>query len=773
MTTELRSSVARTLCLCAYVPLCLLLNLTSALAGELPPNQWTPVNEPPAGVQLLGWDEIRYCPDLDGVIFYGAYRSFTSENQNALWLYRFKENRWRLLHVNMFVNRDEQASDGGHTSGKMFYDETRRVLVYGGLVSMSRNDRARTWVFDPRALVGWDANPPAPAPGIAYDGASTYVPELKGAFQGPAWFYDANANRWSQLAKGGGGPPATTDVVYDAKRKRVLAFGGSQGHYGGKPWKTFNDLWTFDLAAKTWSKLEAKNPPPTRGWPQMAISTAADAMLLCNGFSGTQDKNGNAEQRGDTWVLNLETLEWSELEGAKPPHTSYSNHLAYDPTNDVFLMVSGKTTKNLGYGYQCCMYALKYQGKNPAAKLEPPKIEPPPVYDFKALPKPEGEWAALGAGPVSAVGGWAFRPALASSGKELLLAFGEYQPPNKNQDDLCDVYAFKYSGGQWTRLGKRAVSDAGTHSQAPAAAFDAAGRPVVAYQAIKPWVPAAILIKRFDAEWKPAGALETGNTLPALPVLVGGDKPLAAAWQHHPGFLKGIGTFVAEAAAEDKWTPAAGGKALNVGDPTTTRGQYPALARDGQGRLVVAWSEQKAGYEGDGATPERVHVRRLEDGKWAELAGELPAASPQSRHLGHALAIHDGEPALALCEGTDGGRAALTVYAWKGGQWTKLGEPLNVLGPEGGALKPAMVSDGKSLFVAWPEFLPGRAPLLFVKKWDGAKWTLAGGPLNEAPGKGSVHNPAMALLDGKPVVAWTEHDPSGDRLRQVLVKVLK
>src|SRR5690349_18616198 len=96
---------------------------TFAFAGELPPNQWVAMKEPPSGIQLLGWDEIRYVSELEGVVLWGAYRSFTSENQNALWLYRFKENRWHLLHINLFDTRDEMTSDGGHTSGKMTYDQ--------------------------------------------------------------------------------------------------------------------------------------------------------------------------------------------------------------------------------------------------------------------------------------------------------------------------------------------------------------------------------------------------------------------------------------------------------------------------------------------------------------------------------------------------------------------------------------------------------------------------------------------------------------------------
>src|SRR5947209_7166579 len=34
---------------------------------------------------------------------------------------------------------------------------------------------------------------------------------------------------------------------------------------------------------------------------------------------------------------------------------------------------------------------------------------------------------------------------------------------------------------------------------------------------------------------------------------------------------------------------------------------------------------------------------------------------------------------------------------------------------------PAITSDGKNVFVAWPEYLPNRPPLLFAKKWDGSR----------------------------------------------------
>jgi RNA polymerase sigma factor (sigma-70 family) len=142
----------------------------------LMPNQWTPLNEPPAGVQRFGWEDLRYVSEMDGVVVFAGFKSPTAGKQNAIWLYRYQQNQWQLLHVNSAYNRDETASDAGHTSGRMVYDRARNVIVYSGLISDVRNDRFRTWIFDPHALTGWEASPRGIAPQFSYDAISVYVP---------------------------------------------------------------------------------------------------------------------------------------------------------------------------------------------------------------------------------------------------------------------------------------------------------------------------------------------------------------------------------------------------------------------------------------------------------------------------------------------------------------------------------------------------------------------------------------------------------------------
>ena len=67
-------------------------------------------------------------------------------------------------------------------------------------------------------------------------------------------------------------------------------------------------------------------------------------------------------------------------------------------------------------------------------------------------------------------------------------------------------------------------------------------------------------------------------------------------------------------------------------------------------------------------------MRRLAEGKWAELAGAVPVSDPNARAFSYAMACHKGQPVVAVCEGVDGGRARLHVRLWKDGAWQSLGK---------------------------------------------------------------------------------------------------
>ena len=144
----------------------------------------------------------------------------------------------------------------------------------------------------------------------------------------------------------------------------------------------------------------------------------------------------------DTWALDLDKLEWSELKDAGFPGSSVSNHLAYDPANGVLLLLGHRG--GLSYGYSCGIYAMRYDGGqrsevggqrvqgSGASVSERPGGTPAPSgdegaakpetrnpkpetrtaigYDLAALPKASGTWTALETGALAGIQGWCQRP---------------------------------------------------------------------------------------------------------------------------------------------------------------------------------------------------------------------------------------------------------------------------------------------------------------------------------------------------------------------------
>ena len=120
----------------------------------------------------------------------------------------------------------------------------------------------------------------------------------------------------------------------------------------------------------------------------------------------------------------------------------------------------------------------------------------------------------------------------------------------------------------------------------------------------------------------------------------------------------------------------------------------------------------------------------------------------------------NGEPILAQCI-VSGQRTSVLVQRWNGNKWDRLGEPLGI---QASTQQPILVTDSSGrLFVAWSEQTMDSAfSQVFVAKWDGNAWVSPdGSALSATQGvssntSGHGANPALALRNGIPVIAWTE-----------------
>ena len=146
---------------------------------------------------------------------------------------------------------------------------------------------------------------------------------LSGVLGGrPVAAQEAGVGAWTLVAAGGEGPGARWDhtLAADETGGRLVLFGGRDGD--GLP---LGDTWLFDMAAETWTALDAGGPSPRFGH---AVAVDEDERVLYL-FGGQAD---GATFFDDAWKLDLEAESWTEIDtGAGPrPSARYGTSAVLD-----------------------------------------------------------------------------------------------------------------------------------------------------------------------------------------------------------------------------------------------------------------------------------------------------------------------------------------------------------------------------------------------------------------------------------------------------------
>jgi hypothetical protein len=133
-------------------------------------------------------------------------------------------------------------------------------------------------------------------------------------------------------------------MAYDAKRERVVLFGGAYDYHGDLG--PVDDTWEWN--GTTWS-LRAFTPsqrPPARAHHRMAYDAARTRIVLHGGigeFSG-----GVASQLyGDTWEWDGGST-WVQRSTSSGPATRFQHGLAYDAKRERVMLFGGTTSYGSG-----------------------------------------------------------------------------------------------------------------------------------------------------------------------------------------------------------------------------------------------------------------------------------------------------------------------------------------------------------------------------------------------------------------------------------------
>lgn len=213
------------------------------------------------------------------------------------------------------------------------YDAAHHGLVVFGGFSSGRY-LGETWDWDGSA---WTKSAtPGPSarnsPALVYDAKRGRVLMFGGDARpagdlGDMW--ERIGDQWRQLTLPT--PPARTThlMVYDSRRDRVVLFGGVAGG------ETLGDTWEFD--GDRWMRM-ATDGPAARALYAMAYDSARGVTVL---FGGTTVLGSDTSSLGDTW--EWDGRRWAHISVAGPSSRDHAQ-MTYDPHRGAMVLHGGGTS---------------------------------------------------------------------------------------------------------------------------------------------------------------------------------------------------------------------------------------------------------------------------------------------------------------------------------------------------------------------------------------------------------------------------------------------
>jgi hypothetical protein len=156
-------------------------------------------------------------------------------------------------------------------------------------------------------------------------------------------------------------PRGEAFAVHDPKRNRVVFFGGDVGvpqQCNPAP-KPDGELWTYDVACKTFKKVDAGAGPGARTRGLAIHDPEGDRMIVFGGRFRAAS-SGPYTVYSDVWALNLESMTWQEIAttgGGPSARSSVAG--AYDPATKELLLFGGNaSTSGLSFTPLSDVWAL-------------------------------------------------------------------------------------------------------------------------------------------------------------------------------------------------------------------------------------------------------------------------------------------------------------------------------------------------------------------------------------------------------------------------------
>jgi hypothetical protein len=605
--------------------------------------------------------------------------------------------------------------------------------------------------------------------GMELEGSSAFDPinnKFIAQVTSGTWSFDPSVNNWIQKSVLGTPPPyslAMASATFDNVHNKMFLFGGRTGYGEGAVY--YNDLYSYDVASNTWTKLNPGGArPAARQKAGFAFDSQNGIILL---FGGIND-SGIAvapPAYGDTWAYSIANNTWTQLNPPNfPPAATVFERLSYDPVNNVFLMVLNGTggyanSSWTAYGVQT--WAFRYGGTGPDAGTL--SLPAPPT--FLSLNRNKAGWAA--------------EPVVASTGTSLFAGWIEMGATNDSTTAAwAHLYANKYSNGSWSTLGSQydsisSEANGATESHEPSMAVVGGVPWVTYYSNNNSGLYAKVYAKYFDGSQWIGGIIGTGSATPY--VFQGRSQLLDIGGTPYVGFLEEDKNYYPAKSflyvkSYDGISWQLKGTFLNRETASTLSSHADSLSLASDGTNPIAgWTEYTYSFQGQNAP--QVYVSRWNGSQWVALGGSLNM-NPNNWAQDAAVAYLNGQIYVAWVERSAAGNAQLYMKVYANGAWTAISpNTLNKNSATGWSFRPSLVADvaSNSVYVGWVEQDSiGKTSQAYVSRVQGSSVVALGSSLNFDSFKGSSQRVKLALLGGQPVAVWGEVQLG--TMRQMIMK---
>ena len=302
-----------------------------------------------------------YDTSRNRVILFGGQD--INDQDAQLWEYTVDSKLWAKVSL--------PNSPSIRTAPTMVYDNARQVVVlFGGTEHILENSTATnyddTWEYTPSdgtwSSIDTDSSPTSrsSAPAV-FDEANGRILLFGGKKPNSSnddneslsdtWVYDTSTLAWTKLTIPANQAPTArhgSSMAYNTSTNEIFLFGGESKDGTGSAETFLNDVWRFETATSTWTKLTTINPPSPRGYASMVYNPDRDRFYLLGGRTAigsppVEDGQTPSEVSQEQWELNPANLTWTAVTPTTNMGGQYGAGLVYATATQEMISFGGQS----------------------------------------------------------------------------------------------------------------------------------------------------------------------------------------------------------------------------------------------------------------------------------------------------------------------------------------------------------------------------------------------------------------------------------------------